>query len=476
MAIHFFATAVLLLSRTYTDQLFLSTYPRSWLPYLFLGQTTVMLGISFAASPLLAGGSVRSNSLVTGGLIASLLLSGAGLFFHVPGAPFVVSLWLYVVAAVITMVAWNVVGDTFEMRQYKKLVKWISAAGNVGAVGSGAAIPLMVAALGGNSLLYIMAGMMTVCVACYPLVPPLPSAPAAVKKKAAASPLRYPLVQQLALTALIMMLVYTVVDYLFKAQVATAYQGDSAAIGSFMGPFYSINQLALMIVQISVPDTLLRSFGINGLLAPMPLLSIAIGGAAILLPGLWPMVISRAFHGVIRYGLDNMGREIALRPLPSAIRNAGKLHVKINASSVGAAIASLLLMVAATRVSNLGIGAAMIGISAVWLYYTLKGTRSYHRTLQEAVGNGRLSVSEDDQGEGARRGGKAVAEFALQSDDEETILFGLGFLEQAEGGAIPPLLIPHLAGGTPEIRIAAARAARGFTPETAAPALVQRLE
>ncbi len=58
--LHFFAMTGTILCRSCIDLLFLSTYPRQWLPYLFMGQTVITLVMAIGLTPLISRGGQKN--------------------------------------------------------------------------------------------------------------------------------------------------------------------------------------------------------------------------------------------------------------------------------------------------------------------------------------------------------------------------------------------------------------------------------
>jgi HEAT repeat protein len=477
LGLHFLTVAVIVLSRTYVDLLFLSSYPRDWLPYLFLGQTGATLLFSFGLTPLLRGSSLGRAlallALFAASLIAARFVVGPGL----PGSAFALCVWLGLLGVLLGVLSWNAVGDAFDVRQFKRLAKWVNAAGAVGAVVVGALTPPLLALLRSESLLLVLAGLTAAAGLCLPLLPPLPSPPARGRAAGTRSPFSYPLFTQLAAAACLLMLVDTLTDYALKLELQASY--DKAGIGRFMGPFYGISSALTLAVQFGASGALLRVFGVAGLLAPLPLFCLGASGVLAARPGLWTAALLRLGENVGRYSLDNLGREIAARPLPSAIRGAGKLYLKGIAMPVGCGVGAVFLWLTASRVGLRGVAFLALGACALWTLLVTRTRGAYQRALEEAVGMGRLTGAVDVR-ELAEAGlapevGRGVAEHALANPEPDTQVFGLRLLEEVGAGEAPRGLLAALEAEQATVRAAAARAARSFAAGSVVPALLARL-
>lgn len=474
LALHFLSVASIVLCRTLIDLIFLTTYPRSWLPYLFMGQTGVVILLAFGIGPLVAKGSVALNVGLLGSFAASLAAGRVVLGHQVPGAAFILCLWLAVQAVLLGVISWSAVGDAFDVRQFKKLAKWINASGSVGALVLGSLIPVIVAVFAPESMLYLVGGMMLTAASCLLFLRPISAGGSRANARGIRSPLGYPLFLQLALGAFLMTLMDTFADYSLKSELAAVY--DKKGIGQFMGPFYGISSVLTLVIQFSATGVLLKHFGITGLLGPMPIFCALAGAAITIRPGLWTAAILRMGQNVAAYSINNLGREIAARPLPGAIRRAGKVYLKGIATPLGTGLGAVFLWLAAEHVLLRGVAIAAVVVCVVWFLITTRTSRAYQGALEEAVGSGRLSMALDEVSETTLQAGRSVAQHALQSKEQDVVLFGLQLLQEVGHGEMPPAALEHLDSEAPSIRAAAARAAISFEADSTVPSLLDRLD
>ena len=475
LTLHFAAVAGIVLCRTQIDLVFLSTYPRSYLPYLFVGQTVAVMTLTFATKGLIARGraSINATLLV---LVTGLAFAGQQLVFReIPFAPFALCLVFAAQAFLLGVLSWSTVGDAFDMRSFKRAAKWVNVSGNVGALLVGSAIPLFIQLFSADALLVLLAGLIAISAVMLFLLKPLGGGGAGAAKQSSRSPLSYPLFRALAMGAGLMILVDTLIDYAMKAELAAAFTKEQ--IGAFMGPFYGVSSALTLLVQLAASGALLKSFGLTGLLAPMPLFCLLAAGAMAASPGLWTAAILRLGENIAGYSVNNIGRAVALQPLPGAIRRSGKLYLKGVANPLGTALSAGILWIAAEQIGLRGVAIAAAVCSAAWLLVSWKTARSYQGALEEAVGAGRLLGTVDEIGAESLQASRSVAEHALASDDPSTVLFGLELLQKVGHGALPERLRHHLQSQTADVRAAAARAISAFEEGSAASTLLaSRLE
>ena len=107
LVLRFASTAGIVVANTYVDLLFLSTYPKRWLPYFFVGQTLVIMLLTFGISPLLTKGSRLINLSILNVSALTIALSVVLLPLGIKGFPFALSLWLAAQVVISTVSIWR---------------------------------------------------------------------------------------------------------------------------------------------------------------------------------------------------------------------------------------------------------------------------------------------------------------------------------------------------------------------------------
>ncbi len=470
--LHFFTVAGIILSRTYIDLLFLSTYPKSWLPYYFFGQTIIILILTFGITPLISKGShvINSSILMTLALIA--FVSRILLTFELPGLPFAISLLLSALSVLIGVISWNTVGDAFDVRKFKSLVRWINSAGSFGGLLIGLLIPLIISFFAVEILLYILGLLLILSGLCVFMLRPLPSL--SKKPKRGKSPLKYPLFKTLIISVFILMFIDTFADYALKSEVGSAFSKDE--IGRFMGPFYGIANALTLAVQLGVANHLLKYFGVALLLSILPGFCIISSAGLLINPGLWMAALFRMGENIFRYSLDNMGCEIAANPLPGQVRRAGKLFLKGIATPLGTGVGAFVLWLIAEQFGLRSVGVATIFASLIWFIIIRKIRSAYQATLKEAIRIKRFSAEREETTELTLQATRNLALHALQEKDPEAVRFGLMILEDHPSEKLPETALQYLDSEFPDIRAAFAKVAGRLKDKKAVPFLMQRLE
>ncbi len=479
IALNIAAWAGITISRTYIDVLLLSNYPTHLLPHFFLAQTAVILFITLSITPLASKGSAKINFLIFMVAGVSVLLGHLLLQFNWAWFPFVFSLWLSAIPVMLIVVSLNAIADAFDVRRFKRLVMWINVAGNLGGLLTGLAIPLIIANMDSQAPLYLLALMICTASVCFFFLHPLP-VPAKRNAKGQ-SPLNYPLFRYIALCTFLLMVVDTFADYALKSELSKTYQ-DQAAIGSFMGPFYGLSNVLMLVLQIAGTQSLLKWVGVAGLLSVIPVFCGLSSLALMALPMLWTAALVRLGENVFRFSFFSVGREIAMKPLPAQIRREGKFLITA-AGYVGAGLGAILLWLVAGQLGLPAVAVLMLFACVVWLWAAHQVTKTYQDTLEEAIKIKRFSLSSLDSEEFANGSNLSnrdnilnIAEMAFKDKDIDTVRFSFTLLEKSQAERVPQVAYAHLDSAYFDIRVDFVHAVHQLRDTRVVPLLLRRLD
>jgi len=467
-------TAAVTLSRTYVDALFLSTYPTDLLPSLLLAQTVVILVVTLAMTPLASRGSANVNAGIFIFAALSLLAGSQILTMQFKHFPFIFVMWMATLPVISVVVSTNAIADAFDLRTFKRWMTWINVAGSLGGLTVGLLVPSLIKKFGADSLLYIIAFLMVMAAMTFFY---LKTAPSLSKRGSEGqSPLNYPLFRYVAICTFLLMAVETFADYALKSELGNNFT-DKSDIASFMGPFYGLSNVLMVTVQLLGVHSMLKWAGVAGLLAVTPWFC-GVGSVVLLaLPSLWTAAALRMGEHVLRFSFFNVGREIAIKPLPNRIRRSGKF-LMIMAGYLGAAGGAILLWVGTTWLS-LQLVAVLVLVSVIgWLIVTREIAQSYQDTLEEAIRIKRFNPYEDAVIESSsnRHTLLDVVERALNDKDPEMVRFGFNMLAKTQTNCLPPTALPHLNSSHYDLRVDCVRATFQIRDTQVVPSLLQRVE
>ncbi|MCP4702269.1 MAG: cyclic nucleotide-binding domain-containing protein [Gammaproteobacteria bacterium] len=461
------------ISRTYLDLLLLSTYPTSWLPFFFLGQTVVVLIITAAITPLSSKGSSRVNFSLFLTAALSILAGALMLDAPIPGFKFGFSLWLAAIPVILIVISLNAIADAFDMRKFKRLVIWISVAGNTGGLLMGLFIPLIIAKSHTEVLLYILVGLISFAAFCLFFLPPLPVP--AKKTAQAQSPFNYPLFRTVAICTFLLMLIDTFADYALKAELGATFSNKDD-IGKFMGPFYGISNVLMLSLQVVGTQYLLKVAGILGLLTIIPWYCGISSISMIIYPGLITATLLRLGQTSFRFSFFSVGREIALKPLPAQIRRMGKFHIT-TVGYLGAGLASILLWLFVEKLELPALPVLIFITGVLWIIVARRVTEEYQGTLEEAIRIKRFGMITDEPLTDGHQDTNAlnVMAFAFLEKEPDTVRFGFTLLGKYHLDKLPKEAYPHLDSEYFDIRVSFVSAACRLRDKSVAPLLLKRL-
>jgi HEAT repeat protein len=466
-------TAAVTLSRTYIDALFLSTYPTNLLPLLLLAQTVVILVITLAMTPLASRGSAKVNAGIF--IVAALsLLAGSQLLqMQIPHFPFIFTMWMATLPVMSVVISTNAIADAFDVRTFKKWMTWINVAGSMGGLVVGLLVPTLITKYGADSLLYIIAFLMIMATTTFFY---LRTAPSIGKRGSEGqSALNYPLFRYVAICTFLLMAVETFADYALKSELGKTFT-DKEDIASFMGPFYGLSNVLMLTVQLLGVQSMLKWAGVAGLLAVTPWFCGISSAVLLALPNLWTAAGLRMGEHVLRFSFFNVGREIAIKPLPNRIRRSGKF-LMILAGYLGAAMGAIVLWIGTKWLSLELVAIVVLILVAIWLMITQKIAKSYQDTLEEAIRIKRFNPYEDAAIETSsnRHTLLDVVERALNDKDPDMVRFGFNMLSKTQTDSVPQAALIHLNSKHYDLRVDCVRVAFQIKDTRVVPLLLQRV-
>ena len=198
-----------------------------------------------------------------------------------------------------------------------------------------------------------------------------------------------PYLRNLAAFVLLSTMGATLIDYLFKAQVAAA-GGREENLLRFFAIYYAATALLALIVQLFASVPALTKLGL-GLTTSTPPLAICVGGlGALVWPGLWSVVAARGGESVFRGSLFRSGYEVFYTPMLSDDKRAAKSLIDVGVDrlgdALGAGLISLAILLPATRQYHT-ILAVAIASAGLALIVAQRLNRGYIQALERSLVN-----------------------------------------------------------------------------------------
>lgn len=438
------------LMETARDALFLSRLAPAKLPWVYLAIAATALVIAALQQRSLRGRGGRH------GLVFMLLISGGMslIFWRLVQMPaqwvlYALYTWTGVVATLIVVQFWTVIGDLFTVTQAKRIFAIIGTGGVLGAI-CGSALAQVITTIGPPHHLLLGAGVVFLLA----LIPPLricmaeaeeatPQTTAAVRADTPLSdPARLvrgdPYLTRLALLVLVSSVALTLIDYLFKSTVAENV--PAARLGSVFATTYLVVNVLSLGAQLFLVGRVTQTFGVSRVLAMLPLLLVvAVGGIAVG-GALAAAFVLKGIDGAFRYSLHRTGVEVLYVPLSTPLRTKVKSFVDVAGQRGGQAIASLLILAVVSSLPSLLILSLLtIGLLVVWILVAHEIKPHYldlfRTTLQKGAIRSRMDFPELDLASLESLIG------ALNSPNDAEVLAALDFFEEKNRVHLVPALI-----------------------------------
>lgn len=431
---------------TARDTIFLTKLPPAELNVMYVvlaGLTLVVAG----ASTRLALRFGRRNTLI---FSLVLIAYGAIVFYFLSPTPTVAFL-LYVFSglagALLAPQFWLLAARLFTVAQGRRLFGPIAAGGVLGGVaGAGGAMVVLrsfpvTALLPVAAALFLATSLLLTTVRVEEPAEDRIDAPAPVAFKRPAALFREnPFLVRVAALVGLSTAAVLVVDYTFKTS-ATRFVA-SADLGEFFATYYAVLNGVSLVVQVFLAGRITRSAGVIGSLAVMPFLLLAGGVAALVVPGVFLVVlILKGTDGGLRYSLNRVATELLYLPLPGAVREQGKTLIDSSLSRVvQAATAIILYLPPVQAVATPAMLALVVAVlSAAWLATAVSLRGAYLNLFRRTFAAGGIGP-EVDVPELDLRSAEVLVE-TLASPDPVTVTAAMDVLEQHRHIKLVPALV-----------------------------------
>jgi hypothetical protein len=468
----FFAAALTATANIYLNTLFLSTYPSTWLPYLFTGQALLIVATSFLLIPLIA--TLNKSTLIT---LETILLLGLVSAFYVIKItnywiPLIFCFYLLISSFVTNTIATTVVNALFHVGELKKIGYKLNIGITLGFVLAGLAIPFFILKFGLSSLLYGLIALLMISMAFLYFMDIPAGAPKSPAQ--AASPMNYPLCRKYILYLVFISLIGLFVDYVLKYTLAHRF--GQVGVGEFMSTYIAaVNTLSLIATSLGT-TYLVKRFGVLSLFKLPLLVCLCIMPVTLLFPNLWTIACLAGLYEAMNTAYIHVGNSLLTSVLPTQIRN--KVRLQINGflkPSVLIAGSGVLLGLAFFGNKQIFlIAVALFILSALFTIKKLKPT--YEATLKEAIKLKRFETGLNTETDWlATEAIQAELLNTLREGNVEERRFALSLLFSYQLKKLPSEVIALLHSSETDIRLMVARLIKKCLAADAMPALLDCL-
>ena len=307
------------LVETARDALFLQALPVERLPWVYL--LVALIGPLVGAVPFEAGGR---RGLV--GWLWASAVTVLGLWWWIGQGGTVPRIALYVWAGLSISVAllqvWHHVSQRFAVDAAKRVYGVIGAGAVLGAIvgaASGGAVATVLPVrhlLVGAATLYAAAGV------CVFWLGGGTTAPVRLRSmglgRDIAAVLADPYAGRLVGLGAIATVAFTLVDYLFKDQVAASVAPDQ--LGPWFAGFYAVVNLVALAVQLVLTGATIRGLGVRRAIAVLPLLLLVGAGGLVGGVGMLAALLLKGAEGALKHTLHKTAVEVLYVPVDAALR------------------------------------------------------------------------------------------------------------------------------------------------------------
>jgi len=364
------------LLETARDALFLSSLPAKQLPWAYLGIAVIALPLTLSRPGFLRRLSSRHelsgwlvfSAAVTFGFWMALPLGWSGLLYALYA-------WSGVLATIVVVRFWTVLGNLLTVTQAKRLFAFIGTGSVLGAIAGSGAARVLAGLLPARHLVIAAAGVFLIASLGPRLLTPVEAVgtdrPEGMRSTVDLARLGRqiwgrPYLRHVAILILVSTVTFTLVDFVFKLTVSR-YVPAVELDELFSSVYLTLNLLSLG-VQIFLVSWLVRRLGVSVAVALVPALLLvgalgfAVGGGLVL------ALIFKGIDGSLRHSLYRTGTELLFVPVAIESRGRIKALIDVLGQRGGQAVASLgiLVVVSATTSATVFAVAAFV-MAGLWL-------------------------------------------------------------------------------------------------------------
>ena len=387
--------AVFVAGKAARDAILLSAFPVTMLP-LFVGLTAAMSLplVVFAGRLMSRIGPARLMPALN--LLSAALLVGE--FFLLEPMPRLAAVICFFhlgsLGAVLVSGYWSIINERFDARSAKRHIGRIGLGATVGGVIGGVVAERSAVYFELGAILLVLAGLhvlstfflwwLTPARAMRRARPVDDTEPGAtwtgVRLVAKSSLLR-----NLGLLIVLGAVGAAALDYVFKAELTRA-AGPEGPL-RFFAIYHTITNVLTALVQLIVARAVVTRAGVARTIGVLPGVVAASGFGALLVPGIWPVLIARAAEMITRSSIYRAAYELIYAPLPEQDKRPTKVVLDVGAERIGDLIGSQIVAVILFALPSPNaylLGCAMVaGIAALWFAALLP--RNYTTALEQSL-------------------------------------------------------------------------------------------
>jgi ATP/ADP translocase/HEAT repeat protein len=454
----FFLLAANNVIKVVRDSLFLSRFPITQLPYVYLLAAllaAVVIGFYSRYTAKLALSRLIFGSLAF--VVANIILFWLAIaIYDAAWLLYAYYMWSAIAGLILVAQFWMLANGMFNPRDSKRLFGMITAGGTLGAMAGGLAANMAVTFLGTRQLLWLIVALLVAAFAIARLALRERDRLIAVNRREnGVEQVTAPYGSQGILEEIIgtgylriiaglifvSVVVSTLIDFQFKSSAKLAYPSEDA-LAVFFGSYYAWLSAVTMLGQLWLTGKILTGLGLGPSLLILPATLLAGFLSILAWPGLMAATATRLAEASLRTSINQSGVQILYLPIPDAIKHKVKVFLDVTVERLAdgmAAVIILLLTVALSGSSTVVLSYASIALVAIWIVLVFRARAGYVDALRRSLAYREVSL-ETAMIDFADKGTMDAVLATLDRQDEPSILFTLDLAEKFE----PRSVVAHL--------------------------------
>jgi len=470
---HLFMTSAVVVGRTVSDALFLSSFGVSQLSYMYLF-VAVVVSLAGVAYHRIVNRYPKHRLLFATSALIALVVAGARILvgFGMTMVVQVVYVAFALFNALLIMQFWTFANDRMNARQARRLIGLVGAGGIIGGVIGGFGVGPIVRLIGTLNLMFLYMGLVGVYLVFIVIL--VQRRGVAIEPKFAehrADTRRPPASRHLRLVAVItstITIALILIDFRFKTEVQRHFHG--AELAAYLGGFFGFAGLLALVLQVFLTNRILARFGILVSLLILPVYLLLATTGLIVAPSLLTAVLANAGDKVLADTIFASTSLLMYVPMPSEVRGRSKIFIDGVVKPLSKGVAAILLIGAVSLSAPRAIGIVVLLLLVACTIAIALVKQEYVKALFSTLKSHRLDFS-DGGIDLSDASAIEVLVQALASPEERRVLYCLETLRGLEHFELTSHLPPLLDHASAAVRIEALKAFEGAR----SPAVRERL-
>ena len=459
------------------DALFLSRFPITQLPYVYL-LAAVAAGVIITIYSRYAW-RLSLFQIILGShvfIISNVIIFWLLIFFYDFGwVLYAFYIWSAIVGLIAVAQFWTLANDMFTPRDGKRLFGILTAAGTLGGMLGGFGATLAVTFLfETRQLLWLIVALFA---GAFGVVwfaakdreraraanegAKIPSQETGEREGSGVvrtlRSSRY--LQIIAALIFLSVIVSTLIDYQFKSAAKGAYPSTEALAG-FFGSYYAWLSVVTVLAQLLLTGRLLMGLGLTPSLLVLPFTLFAGSIGLLIWPGLFAATTTRLAEASLRTSVNHSSVEILYLPIPDFIKKKVKVFLDVTVERLGDGAAAFIILfytffLGGSQVTFLSYFA--IALILLWAVFVFMAQGGYMEALRRGLAYREISLDEARINYADKGTVEAVLK-TLEEKGESSVLFGLDLIEKLNPNEVvtrlPRTLLRH---SSPSVRSRAIR-------------------